>query len=335
MQKIKGWGNTMNTENKVNVAILMATFNGERFIEEQINSICNQTFKDWTLYIRDDGSTDKTLSIINRFEKKDNRIHLISDNMKRLRPMKSFLTLLKEVEADFYFFCDQDDFWKKNKLELMMRQILNQNNKKPNLVYCNLQCVDSSLNPIDNNFNNLVGTVTSYSRCITNDMPGCVMLINKALRDLTNKYTTNYKEIMMHDWWIALIAQFCGKITFLNDRLILYRQHGDNAVGAGKNGSTLKKIFQKGIVKKQEKLVIQTYLQITDFFETYKNFISKKDIEVIERLISCRYKSILYRLNFLIKNNIHSTYGLRTFAYDILFCCRLNSLLKDKELRGD
>lgn len=331
MPKIKSWGNIMNTESKINVAILMATFNGERFIEDQINSIRNQTFKDWTLYIRDDGSTDKTLSIINRFEKKDKRIHLISDNMKRLRPMKSFLTLLKEVEADFYFFCDQDDFWKENKLKLMMNQMLNQDNKNPNLVYCNLQCVDSNLNPIDNKFNSLVGTVTGYSRCITNDMPGCVMLINKVLRDLTIKYTTNYKEIMMHDWWIALIAQFCGKITFLNDRLILYRQHGDNAVGAGKNGSTLKKIFQKGIVKKQEKLVIQTYLQITNFFETYKNFISEKDAKVIRKLILCRYKNGLYRLNFLVKNNIHSTYGLRTFAYDTLFCCRLNSLLKNRE----
>lgn len=332
MQKIKDWGNTMNTKNKVNVAILMATFNGERFIEEQINSICNQTFRDWTLYIRDDGSTDETISIINHFEKKDNRIHLISDNMKRLRPMRSFLTLLKEVEADFYFFCDQDDFWEKKKLELMMSQILNQDNRKPNLVYCNLQCVDSSLNPIANKFNSLVGTVTNYSRCITNDMPGCVMLINKALRDLTVKYTTNnYEGIMMHDWWIALIAQFCGEITFLNDRLVLYRQHGDNTIGAGKNGSILKKIFQKGIVKKQEKLVVQTYLQIIAFFETYKNFISKKDIEVIKRLILCRHKNALYRLNLLVKNDIHSTYGLRTFAYDILFCCRLDSLLKNKE----
>lgn len=331
MPKIKGWGNIMNIKSKINVAILMSTFNGERFIEEQINSIRNQTFKDWTLYIRDDGSTDETISIINRFEKKDNRIRLISDNMKRLRPMKSFLTLLKEVEADFYFFCDQDDFWKRNKLKVMINQILNQDNRKPNLVYCNLQCVDSSLNPIDNKFNSLVGTVTGFSRCITNDMPGCVMLINKVLRNLTVKYTTNYKEIMMHDWWIALIAQFCGKIIFLNDRLILYRQHGDNAVGAGKNGSTFKKIFQKGIVKKQEELVIQTYLQMTNFFKTYKNFISEKDIRIIRNLILCRYKNAVYRLNFLIKNDIHSTYGLRTFAYDALFCCRLNSLLKNRE----
>lgn len=327
MPKIKGWGNIMNIKSKINVAILMSTFNGERFIEEQINSIRNQTFKDWTLYIRDDGSTDETISIINRFEKKDNRIRLISDNMKRLRPMKSFLTLLKEVEADFYFFCDQDDFWKRNKLKVMINQILNQDNRKPNLVYCNLQCVDSSLNPIDNKFNSLVGTVTGFSRCITNDMPGCVMLINKVLRDLTVKYTTNYKEIMMHDWWIALIAQFCGKIIFLNDRLILYRQHGDNAVGAGKNGNVIKKIFQKGIIKKQKKLILQTYWQTTNFYNTYKNYLSKEDIVFLKGFILCKNKSAFYRFNYLIKNNIHSSYLLRTIVYDFLFSCELKKLL--------
>ncbi len=312
---------------KMNVAILMSTFNGSRYLREQIASLQHQTFSKWNLYIRDDGSADNTIEIIEKLAQSDNRIHLISDNKCRLRPMKSFLTLLKEVNADFYFFCDQDDFWKEDKLQLMLDRISKEDNTKPNLVYCNLQCVNSELKPIDNQFNYLVGQLSGYSRCVSNDMPGCVMLINKKLRDLTVTNTTEFSNILMHDWWIALIAQFCGKIFFLNKRLILYRQHGNNAIGAGKNGNIIKKIFRKGIIEKQQNLIIQTFLQIREFYKDYSSYFSKKDTEFFKKFILCKDKNAMYRLHFIIKNDVHSSYLLRTIVYDYFFSTKLKKLL--------
>lgn len=98
-----------------NIAILLSTYNGEKFIKKQIDSLIAQTFSNWKLYIRDDGSTDKTISIIEEICESDNRIFLYKET--NIGVKASFLSLLSRVEADYYFFCDQDDFWYDNKIE--------------------------------------------------------------------------------------------------------------------------------------------------------------------------------------------------------------------------
>ena len=99
------------------IAILMATYNGEKYIETQLKSILCQTIRDWVLYIRDDGSTDRTLSVISKFIKKDIRIKLVSDTVEHRGADNSFMWLLNKVNADYYMFCDQDDYWLPNKIE--------------------------------------------------------------------------------------------------------------------------------------------------------------------------------------------------------------------------
>lgn len=300
------------------IAILMSTYNGERYIDEQIKSLQKQTFENWHLYIRDDGSSDDTKDIIKRICRVDPRITLIDDG-ENLRPARSFLRLVDQIEADFYFFCDQDDFWLKNKLQIMIDEIEKQDNSIPQVVYCNLKCVDQNLVSQKYGFDDLIGKISGKNRFIGNDMPGCVMLFNKATRDLVNKYKPNYKNITMHDWWIALIAETFGQVHFVDKRLIYYRQHGDNTLGAGKAGSTFKKLFQRNLIEKQKRLVRESYLQNMSFREAFNPILPADTKKMLDDMAKCLQKGAFYRFTFLRRYKFKQISPIRTFAYGWTF----------------
>lgn len=216
------------------VAILMSTYNGERYLKDQIQSILKQTYKNWHLYIRDDGSTDETRSIISKFEAKypEKITFFNKDRVENKGVVKSFMEMLAGAEADFYMFSDQDDVWKEEKVAksvaaMMQRDYL----KKPICIHTDLQVVNANLegNEVMNgeriwhDFQHLL-----FSNCIT----GCTMMINQITKDMMHFDTIDYDKIYMHDWWIGLICAEFGEIVYLEEPLILYRQHGDNVVGS-------------------------------------------------------------------------------------------------------
>lgn len=319
----------MKSEEK-KVAILMSTYNGEKYISDQINSIINQTYQSWHLFIRDDGSTDNTRKIITKFCRRDDRITLFYDRVN-LRPARSFLTLITKIDADFYFFSDQDDYWLKDKMQIMLDKIIKRDNTQPQLVYCNLKCVDENLKPKKYGFDNLIGKISGINRFIGNDMPGCVMLFNKATRDLTKKYTVDFTNIVMHDWWIAIIAQTFGNITFINKRLIYYRQHGNNTLGAGKAGSTFKKMFQKGLIKKQENLVKQSFLQDMCFRKSFYSILPDNVVYLLDQMSKCSNCFFIYRIFFLKKYNFKQISTIRTLAYYFTFIFLFNKSIYSKD----
>jgi rhamnosyltransferase len=312
------------------VAILMSTYNGEQYLREQIDSLQKQTFKDWHLYIRDDGSKDKTKDIVQKFCQEDSRITLIDDG-ENLRPAKSFLRLANDVVADYYFFCDQDDYWLKDKLQVMIDEIEKYDNSIPQVVYCNLKCVDQNLVPRKYGFDDLIGKITGYNRFIGNDMPGCVMLFNKATRDLAVQYKPDYKYVTMHDWWVALIAQVFGQVHFVNRRLIYYRQHDDNTVGAGKSGSAIKKLFQKGLINKQKRLVRESFSQDMAFKKIFSSIMPPEAERILDDMEQCLNKSSVYRLKFITGYGFKQMSPIRTFAYDWTFVFMLKNSLRIKK----
>lgn len=309
-------------------AILLSTYNGEKYLNDQIHSLQKQTFQEWNLYIRDDGSKDDTIQLIKEAEKKDKRIHYLEDSQSNLKPMKSFMKLLKDVEADYYFFCDQDDYWLPKKLEIMLKEIKKKDNKSPELIYCGLQCVDQDLKPINNDFENLIGKINGKSRFIGNDMPGCVMCFNEKLRNIAVENTKTYNDIVMHDWWLALIAETFGNVSFLNRKLILYRQHEDNSIGAGINGGLIKKILQKNVLKKQENLVKITYLQSRQFYTLFNPLLSKEDKRFLNMYLASSSKNSKYRKEFLKKYSLHGSSLLRSLIYREIFIHKLKDIIK-------
>ena len=301
------------------VAILMSTYNGEKYLTEQIKSIQNQTYSSWSLYIRDDGSNDNTKKIIKSYSIGDSRIKFIDDN-KRLGPAGSFLYLMTIVDADYYFFCDQDDYWLKDKIKSMVEQLDQLNNTIPQVLYCNLKCVDKNLTPQKYGFDNLIGKISGINRFFGNDMPGCVMSFNRATRDLAKKYQSyDDKRIAMHDWWIALIAQTFGQVHFLNRRLIYYRQHGDNVLGAGKKGSAFRKLFQKDLIIKQEKLVHDSFQQNMALRKSFYLILPFEIKEMLNDMSKCKDSGLEYRAKFIVKYQFHLISPLRTLAYETTF----------------
>lgn len=218
----------------------MATYEGEKYIGEQIVSIIGQDYEDWILYIRDDGSADGTIDIIQSYIKQyPNKIVLLDNSsLGNNKGAKSnFNYLLQEVpDYSYYMFCDQDDVWKQNKISTLIAEM-----KKffvfaqePLLVFSDLQIVDEKLQNISYSFAKytqlyLKKTNRLEQLLLYNVAPGCSMMFNDSLRQRIKEIPDN---AIMHDWWFMIVAQIAGKILYVPDRLVLYRQHQNNTIGA-------------------------------------------------------------------------------------------------------
>lgn len=209
---------------KVNV--LMSTYNGERFLKEQIDTVLNQREVDVDLLVRDDGSRDSTLSILGEYKGKGKLDWYEGQN---LGPALSFMSLLKDShEADYYAFCDQDDFWQEEKLAVAV-ELLDAFDC-PALYFSRTQLTDAELNPTQ--IVEIDPLLTFGESLVYEFIPGCTMVLNRKLRDIVNRYMPEY--LPMHDVWVYCIALAVGaKVVFDKQPHILYRQHSTNTIGQG------------------------------------------------------------------------------------------------------
>lgn len=225
------------------VIVLLACYNGDKYLDEQIASIVEQTHKDWLLLIRDDGSTDNTLRVIEKWAKLDNRISLLNDeNGATGSSQQNFSLLMKYAmnhKGHIFCFSDQDDVWVPEKIQVMLKHLniaveQNYQSTTPCLLHSDLEVVDKQLNLRHQSFvklNKLLPkTELNPARLLTrNEVTGCTMMFNRALLRLA--FPVPEKSVM-HDWWLALVSAYCGKLTYVDERLVKYRQHDSNVIGA-------------------------------------------------------------------------------------------------------
>lgn len=219
------------------VDVILATYNGEKFLSQQLESLLNQTYQDFRILIRDDGSTDSTIDIIKEFTKRyPEKITEVVDDKKCGSSVRNFFELLGHTKSDYVMFCDQDDYWLPNKIEVSVNSIQSAENKygidTALLAYGNYDVVDEKLQniPIDRSTLQLdVDNISLSKLLVQNYVTGCLIIINKNLAGLLGCYD---EGIIMHDWWAALVASAMGKIVHIPETLMLYRQHTDNVVGA-------------------------------------------------------------------------------------------------------
>lgn len=220
------------------IAVLLGTYNGGRYLKELLESLLFQTINDFQLYIRDDGSTDDTIQIIQEYQQRYSNITIIENKGKNAGAKKNFELLLTEVKADYYMFCDQDDVWLPNKIEVSLtklKQLERQYGDIPLLVHTDLKVVDENLRTIDSSFWHYCNTQPQivdrniYYLGVANSVTGCTIMMN----DLAKQVSLPFPDkIFMHDAWIALCVKKHGQIDYIEDSTILYRQHGTNVFGA-------------------------------------------------------------------------------------------------------
>jgi len=222
------------------VYIILASFNGAEFLAEQIDSLIAQTETRWTLLVRDDGSMDDTVGIIEDYAQKDDRIQIVVDDgdihSSALGNFSVLLAIAFKAEAEYVFFCDQDDVWQPQKLERMLVRLkqLEGQGQAPGLLHHDLMVVNQTLELIAGSFIGLMqlkpANQHNPQRLISrNEVTGCAMACNRALLKIALPISD---QAVMHDWWLALCAGYFGRLAFMPDKLVKYRQHDDNTIGA-------------------------------------------------------------------------------------------------------
>lgn len=252
------------------VDILMATYNGERHLRNQLLSLQQQTHRDWVLWVRDDGSTDGTLAVIESFARADDRIRLVAEGSGQgLGAGRNFLGLTPYVTAEYAIFCDQDDIWFEKKLEILVDfAARNFDERLPCLVYCDGYGYSDADGVI---------TIRSISRLHATNLEGflffnsgyqgCSILFNRALNDIVSGYRTDC--IYMHDDVVSLVGHVFGKVHFIPKCLMLYRQHASNATG-NISGSLLSR-FRRVLGGESFVLSRKHFEEKKAFYEAYRD----------------------------------------------------------------
>lgn len=236
-----------HTMERGKIAVLLATYNGERYLPELLESLIKQSVQNFCCFVHDDGSKDETVKILEDYCSRYPQRFVMVEGESTGGAKSNFMYLMNQVQADYYMFCDQDDVWLPEKVKMSYDLIEKQKIDIPTVVYTDLKIVNSNLNLIDSSYYHYTGKNPSRNSLIDllkcNVTVGCTMMINRVLRDKALQ-VSNLDNIFMHDWWISLIASISGQLIFLNEQTILYRQHGDNSVGAIKKKKNIEKVVQ-------------------------------------------------------------------------------------------
>lgn len=304
------------------INILLSSFNGQRYLHEQLSSLSAQTCdKSISFLFRDDGSSDESFDILQAFASKTTVNAILLENTVNFGIKKSFETLLNQAlqsDTEHIMFCDQDDVWKSDKvvktiakMEEMEREYPNQ----PLLIHSNLTIVDTDLYVLHPSFwtyQNIEPSKDSLNHLLLhNTVTGCTMMINRALAEKVQHIPD---EAIMHDWWIAMVASVFGQIGYVDEPLVLYRQHGGNDTGAKQYSWRywLNRFMQKPSL---EKYIVQARA----FLECYHNQLTPEHIEMLEAVSKLKHMNWFGRRRTLIKykifkNGFVRNIGLMVFA---------------------
>lgn len=287
------------------VDIVLASYNGAKYISQQIDSIIAQTYTNWRLLISDDGSSDCTLDIINTYCHLDKRIFLVN-KVPQGGVVKNFSKALEFCDSKYIMFSDQDDYWLPKKIE-KSKKIIDDNEKIygniPILVFSDLIVVDKNLKVINNSFfaasrfNPLFNTDSKYLLW-RSTIYGCSVMFNKQLYDIATPMP--FELVNMHDQWFGLIASITGRVIYSYKSYIYYRQHESNLVGF-KPKNLSKKIHSsfESIKKIKDVALVADKLNNIQYYDS-KNAIIKKFNFITINLIPYFRTDKLYSLAFII-----------------------------------
>jgi glycosyltransferase involved in cell wall biosynthesis len=271
------------------IEILLATYMGSEKLQPLLNSILVQCHKNWKIIVRDDGSDDATTVIIKAFaDEHPEKASLVQDALGNLGPCGNFNVLLACSRAEYVMFCDQDDTWLPEKISLSLKQMNELENtagQQPILVHTDLKVVDKDNVVISKSFwkhQNIHprNRETINRLLVQNVVTGCTIMINKPLRDLALPIPDG---VIMHDWWLSLVASAFGTIGHIEQPTCLYRQHGSNIVGAKRWSLAFVLTKTLGNNGQVHEGILSTQKQALVFLDVYRTELP----EVTKRIIEC------------------------------------------------
>ncbi|MCL2088418.1 MAG: glycosyltransferase family 2 protein [Oscillospiraceae bacterium] len=292
------------------VGILLAARNSEKYLQEQLDSIANQTYADWRLFIRDNLSSDSTAEILSEFSQ--NHPAVVVESCNALCAKGSFFDLMQRAEhCDYYMFCDHDDVWNADKIETMLAAMVRAENSYgsvPIVVHSDLAVTDQNLNVISQSYFKHQKIRPNKNRLnnylYQNTVTGCASMINNSMRDLSLLSDTD--GVIMHDWWIAMTASVFGRIVTVPQSTVFYRQHGDNQVGARNRNlrSYIKFVWNQvtKAVKSGYPLKPDTVRQAERFRSVYKDRLPQEQLKIIDSYLALQNAGRIKRLRIILKH---------------------------------
>lgn len=280
------------------VDILLATYNGEKYLREQLDSLLVQTYKNIRIIISDDSSTDATKKILKEYEEKDDRI-IFYEQKKNIGVVLNFEFLLKKVESDYYMFADQDDIWNDDKVEKSLKKL---KETDADLVFTDLQVVDDELNVINESYWDLKGLrqkIIKYNSFealyLNNYVTGCTILAkSQTIKQILP--IPNTSKYILHDYWTALMISQSGKIEYLNEATIKYRQHKNNRIGSKKKSESLDGLKEiRTLFLEVKKQHFELFINNQKKFQNKKvRELNKKCLEYYTHLENVKYINFKY-----------------------------------------
>lgn len=280
------------------VCVLMSTYNGNRYIKDQMDSLQSQIGVTLKIVVRDDGSSDDTLTIINNYASRYHNISILKEQNYGVE--ESFNRLckyaLEHEKADYYAFCDQDDVWDNDKLKIAIEKLVGFDKEKPNLYFSNLRKVDENLNFIGDLYKDNE-VFTDRSKTLVQIFTyGCTCVFNRTALEY---YCRTEQQNTYHDNWVYCICSYLGNVIYDSEGHIQYRQHGNNLSGQHSSGlslliSRLKRPF-KGNLGHDFEIMSNQLLQ-------FENEIRPYDLPLIKKISSYR-DNLTFKLSLLLSKS--------------------------------
>lgn len=311
----------MNNE----LLIILATYNGEKYLKSQIDSIFENTYKDFKLFIVDDNSSDNTREILLTYKKVYPEKIYLKFNEINLGVKRNFMfSLLENLDKyEYFMFCDQDDIWKVDKISLSIKKIKEIEDRKKNLpilIHTDLELIDSKgtlLNKSMYKKNNFKYINSLSKLLVENKVTGNTILINSKLAYISCYNIENrVSDIFMHDYYLALIAKSFETLYFIDKPLVLYRQHGNNILGASskfKNKNEIKNNYKYLVTQANVVKEVLEYYKVN--YNLYKTLnVVEDNINLIKMFIRMSKSNIFMRIYYLFKYKFYKSKFLYTLS---------------------
>lgn len=306
--------------------VLLSTYNGEKYIEEQLDSLFKQEGVELHILIRDDGSEDSTVNIIRNIREHVS-VPLKMLEAKNSGAKASFFELLRiasddHSEFEYFAFCDQDDVWKPNKLRraaTLLSQVSQEDPSSP-LMYCSAtQMVDAELSPLKVWPSPPRKKLSMYNALVENVAVGCTTVLNKKAFDLiASSLPSNADQVIMHDWWAYLCVSTFGKVIFDEEPFILYRQHSSNVLGGQTDNwiTKWKKRFLR-YFQGQNHYIISN--QAKEFYKCFNDQMDDNRRLDVKRFIEATSKSGISRLAYAFRTPFYRQVATDNFIFKLIF----------------